>query len=54
MIYPDRCDICGNHAKLTYCDCCALAYCHKCAEKPDEGGNDCPNEDCNLYPVMED
>lgn len=53
MIYPDTCDVCGKHSRLTHCDCCAIAYCRKCAATPDEGGNDCPNDDCNLAPCRE-
>jgi hypothetical protein len=51
-----RCEwslLCEPVDRLTTCDCCGLKYCAECAAEPDEGGNDCPNEneDCNLCPA---
>ena len=45
-----RCECCGGRQGLTRCDCCGLWYCTDCACQPDEGGFDCPNDDCNLHP----
>jgi hypothetical protein len=47
----DRCEMCGRVARLVVCECCGLCYCSACGMAPDEGGYDCPNVDCNLYPV---
>ena len=50
-----HCDYCGD--KITkahrYCDICGATYCKKCACKPDEGGFDCPFDDCSGHPVPE-
>lgn len=45
------CEICGSMVNVYTCDCCGMRYCVNCNDTPDEGGMDCPNEDCNLHPV---
>ncbi len=55
ILAPHRCDFCGKGLNVpSACDACGSIYCRSCAApEPDEGGFDCPNQDCNLHPVKE-
>ncbi len=51
---PGRCELCGRTTAVpSRCDACGTTYCRSCRLKADEGGFDCPVDDCPNHPVIE-